>query len=137
MADQGQTENKAPQSEASQNDLADELRVLGDNIKDFLHFLWESQERKRVQKDLEAGLSNLGASLNQAAAEFQQSPTGQRVKEEFEEISERVRSGEMESTIRRDFLSALKTANIELQKAIDKMASSQKSETGSETKPKT
>jgi hypothetical protein len=141
MADQGQAEEKAApgepvQEEASQNELADELRELGTHIKDFLHVLWESQERKRMQQDIETGLASLGASINQAADEFQQSPTGQKVKEEFEEIGNRIRSGEMETTLRRDFMSALKTANAELQKVLQKMSVSEKTQADSEAEPK-
>lgn len=142
MADQEPTGEKATQGEpapaqASQNEIADELREMGTNIMNFLQALWESQERKRVQKDIEAGLANLGTSINQAAKEFQQSPTGQRVKDEFEEISERIRTGEIETNIRRDFMAALKTANAELEKALNKMSSSEKDQTGSQPDSKT
>ena len=137
MVDQEPTGEKATQGEpvtaqASQNEIADELREMGTNIMNFLQALWESQESKRMQKDIEAGLANLGTSINQAAKEFQESPTGQRVKEEFEEISERIRTGEIETNIRRDFMAALKTANAELEKALNKMSSSGKDRTGSE-----
>ncbi len=108
---------------ASQGDLADELRQLGNNIKDILTTLWESQERKKAQKDFEAGLNNLGISFNQAASDFQKSPAGQRVKEDIDIISERIRSGEMESKLRAEMLKALQVVNQELQKAADKMAS--------------
>jgi hypothetical protein len=141
MVDQEQSENKSTSGgptpgETSPNELADELRELGNHIKDFLHALWESQDRKRVQQEVESGLTNLGASFNQAAKEFQQSPTGQRVKEEFEEIGNRIRTGEMETTLRRDFMSALQTANRELEKVLNKMAPSDKAQAGPEPEPK-
>ncbi len=141
MTDQQRPESKGSQSGTSQStapqkELADELRELGNHIKDFLHAFWESQERKRVQQEIESGVSNLGESLNRAATEFQQSPTGQQVKEEFDRFSERIRSGEMEATIRRDFINALRTANAELEKALNKMSSAEKPAAGSEAKPK-
>ncbi len=136
MTDPQQPENEVPQGGAPQKDLADELRELGNHIKDFLHAFWESQERKRVEQEIETGMSNLGDSLNRAANEFQHSPTGQRVKEEFDTISERIRSGDMEASVRRDFLSALRTANSELEKALKKMSSVEKPTTGSEAEPK-
>ena len=142
MTDPQRPESEGPQSGSSQGgssqkELADELRELGNNIKDFLHTFWESQERKRIQKEIEAGMTNLGESLNQAADEFQHSPTGQHVKEEFDTISERIRSGEMETTIRRDnFLSALRTANAELEKALQKMSSAEKPASDSQAEPK-
>ena len=136
MTDQERKEKETTQGEATQGDLADELRVLGENIKNFVRALWESQERKRVQQDIETGLAGLGASIGQAANEFQQSQTGQRMKEEFEEIGERIRSGEMETALRNDFLGALRTANLELEKALNKMSTPKETQAGSETEPK-
>ncbi len=121
----------------SQSDLVDELRELGENIKSFLHALWESQERKQVQQEIETGMAELGASLSKAAGDFQQSPTGQRIQEEFKEIGERIRSGEIEATIRQDFLSALRTANSELEKVLKKMASTETEEANSTPGPET
>jgi hypothetical protein len=141
MTDQERTNQDKVPGEPSQNDLADELRELGIHIKDFLHAIWESQERKQVQQEIKTGLSGLGASLSQAATDFQQSPSGQKVKEEFETISERIRSGEMEAAVRRDFMSALRTANAELSKALNNMAAAEKTgkgeaEGGAKTEPK-
>jgi hypothetical protein len=121
---------------ASQGDLADELRELGNNIKDILTTLWESQERKKVQKDLETGLNNFGSSLNQAASDFQKSPAGQRVKEDIDILSERIRSGEMEAKLRSEMLKALQVANQELQKAAGKMASTEAKSEKPETSEK-
>ncbi len=124
----GNTEQQTSGAEgtrpASHGDLADELRQLGNNIKDILTALWESEERKRVQKDVESGLNNFGSSLNQAANDFQKSEAGLRVKENIDQISERIRSGEMEARLRTDILSALKVVNDELQKATTKVSSS-------------
>jgi len=136
MTDPQRPESPGPQSGSSQKELADELRDLGNHIKEFLHTFWESQERKRIQQEIETGMTNLGESLNQAADEFQHRPTGQRVKEEFDDISERIRSGEMETSIRRDFLSALRTANAELEKALQKMSSAEKPASDSQSEPK-
>jgi serine/threonine protein kinase HipA of HipAB toxin-antitoxin module len=136
MTEPQQPERDSSQGNAPQNELADELRELGDHIKNFLQALWESQERKRVQKEIEEGMTNLGASLNQAANEFQQSPTGHRIKEEFDSIGQRIQTGEMEASIRREFISALRTANIELEKALNKMSSADKPAEPSETEPK-
>lgn len=140
MTDPEQTQSETEQDDSKQwqsssNDLADELNQLGNNIKNFLQSFWESQERKRMQQEIESGLSSLGQSLSQAASEFQQSPTGQQVKQEFEAIGERIRSGEMESTLRRDFLNALRTANAELENALRKMSPVEKPADSSEDEP--
>jgi hypothetical protein len=107
----------------SQGDLADELRKLGNNIKTILATLWESEERKKVQREVETGLNSFGSSLNQAANDFQKSDAGQRLKDDIDQISEQIRRGEIEARVRTNILSALKVVNEELQKAANKAAS--------------
>jgi hypothetical protein len=136
MTDPQQTGGGSPQGGASKKELADELRELGNHIKDFLHIFWESRERKQVQQEIETGVSNLGESINRAASEFQQSRTGQRIKEEFDSMGQRIQNGELESTIRQDFLNALRTANAELEKALQKMSSEEKTDAGTQSESK-
>ena len=61
--------------ETEQPDLASELRQLGNNLKASLQSAWESEERKKVQEDIEHGLTDLGQLL-QDAARPSLSPTG-------------------------------------------------------------
>jgi len=52
----------------------------------------ESEERKRLQSELEAGLSEFSTSIDQAAKDFKESSTGQRIKEEATDLHERLRA---------------------------------------------
>ena len=108
-----------PPSNSASDDLIDELRSLGDNLRSLLESAWSSEERKRLKQDLEAGLSDVKASLNQAATDFAKSPTGQTLKSDIEDFNERLRTGEVESVVRREILGALRTANEGLKKAAD------------------
>ena len=58
----------------------------------------------------------LEAGLKGAAQEVSSGETGQRLKAEVEDLGQRVKSGQVESQLRRDLLSALQTINRELQK---------------------
>lgn len=97
-------------------DLAGEFHELGKNLQGILRAAWESEERKKLQEELRLGLSDLGNMVNQAANEFQSSPTGQRIKEDMEDFQQRVRSGEVENKVREEILSALRMVNSELEK---------------------
>ncbi len=112
------TEQDQPETNSPQGDLADELRNLGKNLVGILQTAWESEERKRMQREISTGLSDLGATLNEAAAEFNNSSTGQRIKEDVKEFRHNLRSGEIEAKIRTDLLHALQVANAELEKAL-------------------
>jgi HD-GYP domain-containing protein (c-di-GMP phosphodiesterase class II) len=101
----------------SQSDVTSEFRRLGQHLKEILQATWESQERRKLQQEIETGLSELGRSLNQTVEEFKESPAGQRIKTEAEDLRGRIRSGELESQLREDLLSILRRVNTELEKA--------------------
>lgn len=112
------TDQNTPNS-PEPNDLLDELHALGDNLRAMIASAWGSTERRRLQQDLEEGLTDIKSSLNQAASDFQSSPTGQTIKEELSDLNERLRTGEVESAVRREVLNALRMANEGLKKASE------------------
>jgi hypothetical protein len=96
--------------------LHHEFEQLGQNLKAALKTAWESEESRRLQAELRSGLAALEVGLRQAAQEVTTGETGQRIKAEVDDFSQRVKSGEVESRLRTDLLSALRTVNSELQK---------------------
>lgn len=106
-----------PKTEAASDEILKELRNLGNNLKELLQSAWESEERKKAQKDIEAGLNDLAKTLSQAANDFAQSPTGQTLKADIKDFHERVRTGEVETKVRSEVVSALRAANEGLKKA--------------------
>jgi hypothetical protein len=99
------------------NDLLDELHNLGNNLKTLLQSAWESEERKKTQKEIETGLNELAKTLSQAANEFSQSPTGQTLKADLQDLQQRIQTGEVETKVRSEVVSALRAANEGLKKA--------------------
>ena len=99
-------------------DLGDELRALGDNLRTVFQAAWASDDRQRLQSDLEAGLDELGTSLRSAAKEFGESETGKRLKEEVRDLGQRLHSGEIESKARQDLTDLLRKLNQELGRAV-------------------
>jgi len=106
-----------PNTTPPSNDLLDELHNLGNNLKALLQSAWESEERKKTQKDIETGLNELAKTLSQAANEFTQSPTGQTLKADLQDLQQRIQTGEVETKVRTEVVSALRTANEGLKKA--------------------
>jgi len=111
MSDENKTNNAW-----SSGNVADEFRTLGNQLKDILQSTWESEERKKLQSEIVAGLDDLANSLRQASADFAQSPTGQQLKKDVQDLQERARSGELESKARSELLNALRLVNAELEK---------------------
>ena len=107
-------------SNSPNDDIGDQLNELGKNLRDALRSAWESDERRKLQQEIEVGLANLGDSFSQAAKEFTDSPTGQNLKKDVKDIHERWETGEVGTKVRSDIADALRTVNKELQKAYQK-----------------
>ncbi len=102
------------------DDVVGELKALGENLRLVLQAAWDSDERKKLQGEVEAGLSDLVSALQTAGTEFSQSPAGRRLKAEAQSLQTRVRDSHAEETVRNELLSALRKANAELKKAAGK-----------------
>lgn len=110
-----------PNENKTQNDnIGDQLNELGKNLRQMLQSAWESEERRKLQQEIEVGLANLGESLSEAARDFSDSPTGQSLKEDMKDIQERWRTGEVQSKAHNDIMDALRKVNTELKKATQK-----------------
>jgi signal recognition particle GTPase len=115
MSDTNPNENKSPN-----DNISEQLNELGKNLREALQSAWESEERRKLQKEIEDGLANLGASLSQAAEDFSKSPSGQSLKEDVKDLQERWRTGEVRSKAHSEIVEALRKVNTELQKATKK-----------------
>ena len=98
-------------------ELGDELRSLGANLRKVLQAAWESDERRSAQEQVERGLDDLARTLRTAGQEFAASPTGQRLREDVRDLHERMRNSEVDTRVRDELLSALRRVNEELSKA--------------------
>ena len=115
MSDSNPNETKTPS-----DNISEQLNELGKNLREALQTAWESEERRKLQKEIEDGLANLGASLSQAAKDFSNSSTGQNIKEDVKDMHERWQSGEVGTKVRSEITEALRKVNAELQKATRK-----------------
>ena len=106
------------QSQEQYKSIADEFVELGRNIKQALQSVWTSEERKRLQSEIETGLSEASRALKQATDEFSKSQAAQNLKADAEDFQRRVQNGELEAKIRSELLAALHIANEELKKAF-------------------
>jgi hypothetical protein len=104
------------------NSLRDEFEALGENLKSIFTAAWESEERKKFQGEIEAGMRELGTVLNDMADEIRNSQAGETIRREANEFHERVKSGEVEAKAREEIVKVLQGLNTEISKAVDKMS---------------
>jgi hypothetical protein len=97
-----------------QPDISSQFRELGENIKNFFHSAWESEESQKFRQELQNGLNELGRATNEAVDEFKTSETGQKFKAEADEFINRVETGEVEVKAREEISKVLDFINTEL-----------------------
>jgi hypothetical protein len=107
-----------------ESDLSEELRQLGVNLKEALRSAWESEERKKLQEEIETGLQSLGSELQKAADEIDIQGIGREVKGGIEDANQKIQSGEFGNKVRAELLGVLQTINTELRDARSKWSSS-------------
>lgn len=105
----------------NEENLANALHRLGENLVQTLQAAWESPERKKLQQEIEEGLNDITQTVERQVEDFKQSPTGQQLKSDIDDLRERVRRGEAEAQLRQELLRALQTINTELEKAAARL----------------
>ena len=113
--------------------LSEEFQQLGNNLVETLRAAWDHPERKRLQEEIENGLSDLSDTLKTEASSFKESDTAKRLKSDVENLGERISSSETHEKFRGELLSVLKTANKGLQDVVDEWSKSD--ETAHEPSP--
>jgi len=118
MADQNPTPER-------NSDIAAEFVELGRNIKNALQTAWSSEDRKKLQSEIEKGLKEAGEALKQASNDLPHSQAAQTLKADAEDFQKRVQSGELEAKVRAEVLAVIQMANEQLKKAFSSGASSE------------
>jgi len=116
MTEESQANSIPSPDENSSEDVSAEWQNLGQNLKSVFQDTWESEERRKLQEDIEAGLADFASSINKAVEDFKETPTGQKLKTDVDDFHERVRSGEVEGKAREGVAAVLRSINSELEK---------------------
>ncbi len=113
------TEKETPEAKVQA-----EFHRLGKNIREAVEAAWASEDRQRISQQIESGLNEVGDVISQSAQEFTESDSAQRIREDIEDISERIRSGEITRKLEADLITILQSVNVEIEKATEKSSSS-------------
>ena len=116
MTDESQANSAPSPDDNPSEDASSEWQDLGQNLKNIFQNTWESEERRKLQEDIEAGLADFSSTINKAVEDFKESPTGQRLKTDVDGFHERVKSGEVEGKAREEVAAVLRSINSELEK---------------------
>jgi HD-GYP domain-containing protein (c-di-GMP phosphodiesterase class II) len=107
----------------------EEFRRLGENLKESIEAFWNKPENQEFRQEIKSGLVHLGDTVDNLIQDFNESPEGQRLQAEVDDLESRLRSGEVEEKIRQDVLKILGMMNTELEKVKKNWETSGDSET--------
>ena len=102
-----------------EENLAEEFRNLGKNLVAALQAAWDAPERRRLQEEVLSGLNEFGTAIKKEAEQVANSDAGQKLINDVEQLGEKLRSSETQAKVRQEIISALKTANSEIEKVIE------------------
>jgi predicted nuclease with TOPRIM domain len=90
--DSSEAEPSGPEGPGRERpDLAADLRVLGENLREALRAAWGSAERDRLQSDIERGLASLRETLGRTFEEGKQElGSRERMKRRMDEMRSRM-----------------------------------------------
>ena len=103
--------NGRPQSE-----LVNELNRLGENIGGLLRSMWESEERKSLERELTHGLEQFAKQVNQTLEQMHKDATIDNAKTKVKEAWETARGPKIVSEVQQGVIDTLKKVNEELGK---------------------
>jgi hypothetical protein len=104
----------------NEENLSQEFEALGKNLIGALRSAWEAPESKRLREDMTTGLGDLVTTVKREADNLASHPATQQIKNDVNQLGEKMKAPEAQAAVRREMLSALKAVNSELQKLIDR-----------------
>lgn len=111
-------------------DLKNEFKNLGESIQNLFNAAWDSEERRKLQQELEEGIDTLSSTIHQTAEEMKASQAGQQFKHDMEDLSGRWQSGELSEKVRAEVQNALRLASEGLNQAADGLSKKDKTPPG-------
>lgn len=79
----------------SRLDIAAEFQKLGRQFAETLQSAWDSEERKRVEKEVREGMQSFVKEVDQVIREVKASETTEKIKGEAEELKTRVETSDI------------------------------------------
>ncbi len=109
---------------ASSADITEEFKRLGRQFADTLEGIFNSEEARRVENELRAGMKTFATEVEKAFNQAKDSPAASRMKEEATAAKERVETGEYGHKAQEGIVTGLRWLSNELEKLADQFTTS-------------
>lgn len=99
-----------------QNAIETELNKLGENISNLMKAMWDSEERKSVEREVSANLNQLNKKMDEAVNKMKVDNTAESLKKNVQSAWETAHGPQILSEIEAGLTDALRKLNEELSK---------------------
>ncbi|MFO7663775.1 MAG: hypothetical protein R6X18_14445 [Chloroflexota bacterium] len=97
-------------------DVVEEFKRLGQQFVDTLESIFSSDEVKRLETEVRAGVKSFADEVDKAFQQAKESPAATRMKEEASTVKDRVESGDVARQAQEGMVSGLRWLSNELDK---------------------
>jgi hypothetical protein len=113
---------------AASTDIVEEFKHLGRQFADTLEGIFNSDEARRVENELRAGMKSFASEVEKAFNQAKDSPAASRMKEEATAAKERVETGEYAHKAQEGIVSGLRWLSTELEKLANQFTPAEHTE---------
>ncbi len=110
------TNNSDSNNSRPQSEFVNELNKLGENLGQLMRSVWESEERKSIEREMTNGIEQLAKQLNQTLDQLKTDATVGNAKKTVKEAWETARGPKIVSEVHQGVVDTLKKVNEELTK---------------------
>lgn len=128
-------EDPAAKSAPSSTDVGEEFKRLGRQFAATLEGIFTSEEARRVETEIRAGMKTFANEVEKAFNEAKDSPAATRMKDEAAGVKDRVETGEFGRKAQEGMVSGLRWLSTELERLADQFSPAKTEQPPAEKSP--
>ena len=107
-------------------DLVAEFQTLGRAFAEAFESAWNSEERKRVEEEVRAGVQSFASEVDKVIREAKSSPTSKRMKDEAGEMANKVEGSDLGRRALEGIAMGLSWVSVEMGKLAEQFTPAEK-----------
>jgi hypothetical protein len=107
-------------------DLVAEFQTLGRAFAEAFESAWNSEERKRVEEEVRAGVQSFASEVDKVIREAKSSPTSKRMKDEAGEMANKVEGSDLGRRALEGIAQGLSWVSVEMGKLAEQFTPAEK-----------
>jgi hypothetical protein len=111
------------EEQKSGSQLVDELESLGSQLVAAVKALWDSEDSRKLRREIGDGFVQLGQQVDEAIKQAQDSEAAKEFKGQVKETMDKARESDVAAQVQSNLVSGLHQLNAELAKFVDSMES--------------